>query len=63
MSNKQKKTTFKAGKEKALGRKGRYSEENDYCICPGCGQHTRHQHGLSCATEICPKCGKIMKKG
>ena len=31
-----------------------------YCICLKCGERIAHQPGISCRSNICPKCGTIM---
>ncbi|MGC9172504.1 DUF134 domain-containing protein [Caldisericum sp.] len=29
----------------------------DYCVCPNCGFIKKHERGVPCRFEICPKCG------
>jgi len=26
------------------------------CVCPKCGYEKKHQHGIPCSSEKCPKC-------
>jgi hypothetical protein len=31
------------------------------CVCPACGTKSRHEPGVPCAEEQCPKCGTALK--
>ncbi len=33
------------------------------CVCPNCGKEVKHQIGMPCYQQTCPKCGtKIVRK-
>jgi hypothetical protein len=38
------------------GRRMRGNFDYDYCICPNCGEKIKHQPGMPCTLEKCPKC-------
>lgn len=35
---------------------------HDFCVCPSCGFEQKHQYGVNCRQQICPKCGAMMKR-
>jgi NAD-dependent SIR2 family protein deacetylase len=47
----------KTGQGQSLGSGGE-------CVCPKCGERTRHTAGTPCQGTKCPKCGaKMLREG
>lgn len=49
------------GKGQGYGYPKQKSGGTDVCVCPKCGETTKHKRGTPCNKTKCPKCGAPMQ--